>query len=58
MFMDIQTKAGGDWRRVDADKAIRLTAGRRTMAVSAIGEDELDEMLGSEAGEAGTGAST
>ena len=56
MFMDIQTKAGGDWRRVDADRAIKMTAGRRATVVTAIGEDELDEMLGGGTGE--TGGST
>ena len=46
LFMDIQTKPGGDWRRIEAEQAIKVAARRRPAAAAALGAEELDELLG------------
>ena len=46
LFMDIQTAAEGDWKRVEAEQAVRLASRRRpAMMTSTIGSQELDELL-------------
>ena len=45
LFMDIQSKPSSDWRRVDCAQALKFNEGRRTTTVSALGADELDDLL-------------
>ena len=46
LFMDIQTKTDGGWRRIESDMAVGLMAKRRTTTAAALmGSDELDELL-------------
>ena len=47
LFMDIQTAAGADWKRIGRDQAQRFSDRRKETATMTIEEDEQDGLLGS-----------
>lgn len=50
LFMDIQLKSGGTWKRIGAERAMRTALERRQDEgrTEEIGEEELGELLGNE----------
>ena len=50
MFMDIQLKSGGSWKRIGGEQAMKTAFERRQDEgrTETIGVEELDELLGSE----------